>query len=165
MSDKSAKVAVKTLYKHYAQNEKTLFREFRPYMIKSTRIVTTLKRGMEGEIIRILQAYDDDGLIVIEDCSFIKDLISGKNYTAEEKAIGLTEPRPDLTYVKICVHWFKKLKDDTEIFQMTRIRGYQMEDEKDLPEMRKDLHNILNWGLFEWRLAAEDVWKKILARA
>ena len=98
MSDKSAKVAVKTLYKHYAQNEKTLFREFRPYMIKSTRIVATLKRGMESEIIRILQAYDDDGLIVIEDCPFIKDLISRKNYTAEEKAIGLTEPRPDLTY-------------------------------------------------------------------
>ena len=98
MSDKSAKIAVKTLYKHYAQNEKTLFREFRPYMIKSTRIVATLKRGMEGEIIRILQAYDDDDLIVIEDCPFIKDLILEKNYTAEEEAIGLTEPRPDLTY-------------------------------------------------------------------
>ena len=98
MSDQSAKAAVKTLYKHYAQNEKTLFREFRPHVIKSTRTVSTLKRGMEGEIIRILQAYDDDGLMVIEDCPFVKDLVPGKNYTSEEKAMGLTEPRPDLTY-------------------------------------------------------------------
>ena len=98
MSDKSAKAAVKTLYKHYAQNEKTLFREFRPLVIKSTRTVSTLKRGMEGEIIRILQAYDDDGLMVIVDCPFVKDMVPGKNYTSEEKAMGLTEPKPDLTY-------------------------------------------------------------------
>lgn len=53
---------------------------------------------MEGEIMRILQAYDDDGLMVIKDCPFVKELVPGKNYTAEEKAMGLTEPRPDLTY-------------------------------------------------------------------
>ena len=98
MSEKSAKAAVKTLYKHYAQNEKTLFRHFRPHVIKSTRTVPTSKRDMEGEIIRILQAYDDDGLMVIEDCPFVKDMVPGKNYTSEEKAMGLTEPKPDLTY-------------------------------------------------------------------
>ena len=66
---------------------------------------------------------------------------------------------------KVYVHWFEKLEDGTEIFQMTRMRGYQMEDEEDLAEMRKDLHNILDWGLLEFRSAAEDVWKKIIARA
>ena len=98
MSDKSAKAAIKTMYKHYAQNEKTLFREFRPHVIKSTRTVSTLKRDAEGEIIRMLQAYDDDGLMVIEDCPFVKDMVPGKNYTSEEKAMGLTDPKPDLTY-------------------------------------------------------------------
>ena len=66
---------------------------------------------------------------------------------------------------KIYVHWFEKLEDNTEIFHMTRMKGYQMEDEENLAEMRKDLHNILDWGLFEFRSAAENVWKKILARA
>ena len=98
MSDKSAKAAIKTMYKHYAQNEKTLFREFRPHVIKSTRTLSTLKRDTEGEIIRMLQAYDDDGLMVIEDCPFVKDMVPGKNYTSEEKAMGLTDPKPDLTY-------------------------------------------------------------------
>ena len=98
MSDKSAKAAIKTMYKHYAQNEKTLFREFRPHVIKSTRTVSTLKRDAEGEMIRMLQVYDDDGLMVIEDCPFVKDMVPGKNYTSEEKAMGLTHPKPDLTY-------------------------------------------------------------------
>lgn len=98
MSDKSAKVAVKILYKHYALNEKTLFREHRPHMIKSTRTVANLKRGIKGEIMRILPAYDDDELMIIEDCPYVKELVPGKNYTAEEKAMGLTKPRPDLTY-------------------------------------------------------------------
>ena len=66
---------------------------------------------------------------------------------------------------KIYVHWLEKLEDGTEIFQMTRIKGYQTEDEEDLVEMRKDLHNILDWGLFEFRPAADDVWTKILAKA
>ena len=98
MSDKSARAAVKTMYKHYAQNEKTLFREFRPLVIKPTRTVTTLKRDAEGAVIASLKAYDDDGLMVIEDCPFVRDMVPGKNYTSEEKAMGLTDPKPDLTY-------------------------------------------------------------------
>ena len=66
---------------------------------------------------------------------------------------------------KIYVLWFEKLEDGTEIFQITRIKGYQMKDEQDLADMRKDVHNILDWGLFEFRSVAEYVWQKILERA
>lgn len=40
-----------------------------------------------------------------------------------------------------------------------------MEDEQDLADMRKDVHNILDWGLFEFRSVVEYVWQKILERA
>lgn len=66
---------------------------------------------------------------------------------------------------KIYVHWFEELEDGTEIFQITRMKGYQMEEEQDLADMRKDVHNILDRGLFEFRSVAENVWQKILKSA
>ena len=49
-------------------------------------------------MIRALKAYDDDSLMVIEDSSFVTDMVPGKNYTSEEKAMAFTERKPDLIF-------------------------------------------------------------------
>lgn len=37
-------------------------------------------------------------VMVIEDFSFVTDMVPGKNYTSEEKAMAFTEPKPDLIF-------------------------------------------------------------------
>lgn len=34
---------------------------------------------------------------------------------------------------------------------MTTIKGYQMECKKDLVEIKRDTHNVLDWGFFEFQ--------------
>ena len=80
---------------NYAESKEELFRGFWPYVIKSTLAVSALKCDKKGEIIRGFKIFDDNVLIVIKDCAFVKDIVQGKNYSYKEKAKGLTEPKPD----------------------------------------------------------------------
>ena len=98
MQERSQRAAVKTLRMNETQNEKTLFGKLRPLVIPKERTITTTKHDMAGELISILREYEDDGLEMIEDCQFVKSLVPGKDFTSEEKAMGITDPKPDVTF-------------------------------------------------------------------
>ena len=94
MQERSQRAAVKTLRINETQNEKTLFGKLRPLVIPKERTITTTKHDVAGELISILREYEDDGLEMIEDCQFVKSLVPGKDFTSEEKAMGITDPKP-----------------------------------------------------------------------
>ena len=258
MKESSIKAAKTTLKQYYTQNERTLFRELRPQVIKDTRTVTTNKRDAEGVLITILKEYKEDNLISIEDCHFLKNLLPGKDYTPyEEKDLGLTNPVPDMTYglrepdyppvgkspkksilalkcvapgmewpffvvehksweegiavsenqairdgavlvnarmqlsdtlrstrlvgayedsfvfscawvpemAKIFVHWVERLEDGTDIFHMNMLKDYIVSRDQEMADFRRDLHNVIDWGLFQYVPAAQAVYDKIMAKA
>ena len=98
MQAKSQRAASKTLHMNETQNEKTLFGKLRPLVIPKERTIKTTKHDLEGELVSICREYDDDGLEILEDCQFVKALVPGKDYTSEEKAMGITDPKPDVTF-------------------------------------------------------------------
>ena len=98
MRDESAKAIMKTLSRVSTQNEKTLFGQVRPMVIKTTRTVETKKRGLDGILQNMIKSFKDDGLEVLEDRQFVSALVPGKNYASKEKVVGLTEPKPDVTF-------------------------------------------------------------------
>ena len=98
MQERSQRAAVKTLRMNETQNEKTLFGKLRPLVIPKERTIKTTKHDVAGELISILREYEDDGLEMIEDCQFVKSLVPGKDFTSEEKAMGITDPKPDVTF-------------------------------------------------------------------
>ena len=98
MQDRSQRAAIKTLQMNETQNEKTLFGDLRPLVIPKERTIKTTKHDLEGELVLILREYGDDGLQKIEDCQFVKSLVPGKDFTNEEKAMGITDPKPDVTF-------------------------------------------------------------------
>ena len=66
---------------------------------------------------------------------------------------------PDLA--KIFVNWCQVMPDGTEIFHMNRVADYLMSREEELVKLRRDLHNIIDWGILTNRQAAEEVVAKI----
>ncbi len=98
MQERSQRAAIKTLQMNETQNEKTLFGKLRPLVIPKERTVKTIKHDLAGELVSILREYEDDGLELIEDCQFVKSLVPGKDFTSEEKAMGITDPKPDVTF-------------------------------------------------------------------
>ncbi|KAL9629428.1 MAG: hypothetical protein Q9164_006884 [Protoblastenia rupestris] len=66
---------------------------------------------------------------------------------------------------KIFVHWFEKTADGSELFHMTFIRDYFMSRKEEIADHRRDIHNIMDWGLYTNQPAAEEVVKKIVAQA
>ena len=262
MKDGSAKAASKTLKRYYTQNEGSLFGRLLPGLIKDTRTIKTNKRNVDNECILMEKDFADDGLMVLKDCRFLKNLLPGQDFTSEEKKMGLTDPVPDWTYgveqcssssydgaqqpresikalrnvasgvdwaffvietksladsiaaaenqairdgavllnarlqlndclrpantpqsppgsdqdnfifscamtpdmARLSVHWFERLSDGRELFYMQTIRSYLLERADELKDFRRDTHNILDWGLLEYRRDAEEVWKRILAK-
>ena len=69
---------------------------------------------------------------------------------------------PDLA--KIFVNWCQVMPDGTEIFHMNRVADYVMSREEELLTLRRDLHNIIDWGVLTNRQAAEEVVAKIRAK-
>ena len=69
---------------------------------------------------------------------------------------------PDLA--KIFVNWCQVMPDGTEIFHMNRVADYLMSREEELVKLRRDLHNIIDWGVLTNRQAAEEVVAKIRAK-
>ena len=66
---------------------------------------------------------------------------------------------PDLA--KVFVNWCQVMPDGTEIFHMNRVADYLMSREEELVKLRRDLHNIIDWGVLTNRQAAEEVVAKI----
>ena len=98
MQEKSQRAARKTLYENETQNEKTLFGKLRPLVIPKERTIKTAKHDLEGELVSLCREFDDDGLAMIEDCQFVKSLVPGKDFTSDEKQMGITDPKPDVTF-------------------------------------------------------------------
>ena len=45
------------------------------------------------------------------------------------------------------VHWFELRPDGSKVFHMNLLRGYLMSDKSHLSDFRKDVHNILDYGV------------------
>ena len=62
---------------------------------------------------------------------------------------------------KIFVNWCQVMPDGTKVFHMNRVADYLMSREEELVKLRRDLHNIIDWGILTNRQAAEEVVAKI----
>lgn len=69
---------------------------------------------------------------------------------------------PDLA--KIFVNWCQVMPDGTEVFHMNRMADYLMSREEELVKLRRDLHNIIDWGVLTNKQATEEVVAKIRAK-
>lgn len=98
MQERSQRAATKTLHMNETQNERTLFGKMRPLVIPKERTIKTTKHDLAGELVLILREYEDDGLQKIEDCQFAKSLVPGKDFTSEEKAMGITDSKLNVTF-------------------------------------------------------------------
>lgn len=52
---------------------------------------------------------------------------------------------------KIHVHWHEKRANEVSIYHMNLIRGYLMIDKTHLSDFRKDIHNVLDYGVSRTR--------------
>ena len=284
MKDDSAKAAAKTLERYYTLNEATLFGHLLPRLIKDERTVKGLKRDAEGEQLDMATEFADDGLMILRECRFQKNLLPRqRTYTPEDRELGLTDPVPDWTYgieqqtgfsspssrsptkishqppeeikalknvatgidwaffvietkssaegiaaaenqairdgavllnarvklidhvkrsiiakestvppptapptgpeqaqrtqaedelfvfscamtpdiARLFVHWYERLDDGRECFHMQRVKSYLLDSHDDLAKFRKDVHNVIDWGLLEYKPTADAVWAKI----
>lgn len=60
------------------------------------------------------------------------------------------------------VHWCERRAGGIEIYHMNLIRGYLMSDGRHVADFRKDVHNILDWGVSGKRKAMlKDLEKEI----
>lgn len=262
MAETSAKKVLVAVKANYTQNEKTIFREMQPLVIKTARDMTGQNGGLSDGVEMVKKSFDDDGLRVIEDCNFIKGLLPSGDSVSDTiiKTNGLTDPRPDLTYgikepkhipkaehqvpqhllpylsvapgmrypfyveehksaeegiikaehqairdgavlvnarmnlnrvlksedwvlpvgpdrdsfvfscawtpdmARVYVNWYEKLEDGG-LFHMHMINdGYNMRSLDDVKKLRHDIHNILDWGLLEFRQRGQKVWEDIVAK-
>ena len=64
----------------------------------------------------------------------------------------------------IAVHWHEKRTDGRSIYHMNILRGYLMSDSAMMSDFRRDIHNVLDWGLLgNRRQQNEDLIAKIAA--
>lgn len=283
MKEESVKAATETRERYYTQNEATVFGHLLPGLIKDTRTVKGLMRDAEGEQLDMVTDFAEDGLMVMRNCRFQKNLLPTQTaYTSEDEVLGLTDPVPDWTYgveqqssfaslqssayvqgtreppddikalknvttridwaflvietkssaegiaaaenqairdgavllnarvklintikgsaeptfppstsppsslgfeksdqadnevelfvfscamtpdlARLSVHWFERLDDGREIFHMQPVQSYLLDQEEDLSRYRKDVHNVIDWGLLEYRPAADAMWAKL----
>ena len=98
MQERSQRAAMKTLHMNETLNKQTLFGQLRPLVLPKERTLKTTKHDLAGELVLILREYGDDGLQIIQDCQFVESLVPGKDFTSEEKAMGITDPKPDVTF-------------------------------------------------------------------
>ena len=101
MADSSVKKAMAAAKKNYTKNEKTFFNKVRPLIIKATRLVTEQdsESSEDGEYVKILKKeFEKDGLEMVEDENFTRQLLPLPDSVTSDKAMGLTNPNPDFTY-------------------------------------------------------------------
>lgn len=259
MRDISVKKVMVAVKENYTQNKKTLFRNVQPLIVKIARDITSQHSNLSNGVETLKKSFREDGLQIIEDCSFIRKLFPLADTVANNKFIGLTDPKPDLTYgittertseveyhvpqhlltylsvapgmrypfyveehksaeegiikaehqairdgavlvnarmklnevlkpekdlpvgpdtdsfvfscawtpdiARIYVNWYEKReKGSRGLFHMHKIGGtYTMDRPDDIKNLRHDIHNILDWGLLDFRKRAQRVWEDIVA--
>ena len=259
MADASVKKVMVAVKENYTQNEKTLFRNVQPLVVKIARDIAGQHSDPSNGIETVKKAFREDGLQIIEDCTFIRKLLPSADAVTNNKTIGLTDPKPDLTYgittertseaeyqvpqhlfaylsvapgmrypfyveehksaeegiikaehqairdgavlvnarmklnevlhpekvipvgpdidsfvfscawtpdiARIYVNWYEKREEGNRgLFHMHKIGGtYTMDRPDDIKKLRHDIHNILDWGLLDFRKRAQRVWEDIVA--
>ena len=98
MADTSVKKVMVAVKENYTQNEKTLFRNVQPLVVKIARDITSQHSDLSNGVETLKKTFREDGLQIIEDCSFIRKLLPSADAVTNNKTIGLTDPKPDLTY-------------------------------------------------------------------
>ena len=101
MADSSVKKALAAVKKNYTKNEKTHFNKVRPLIIKVARSV--LDQDSEsgegsGAVAYLKREFEKDGLEMVEDENFTRRLLPLPESITNDKAMGLTDPKPDFTY-------------------------------------------------------------------
>ena len=259
MADTSVKKVMVAVKENYTQNEKTLFRNVQPLVVKIARDITSQHSDLSNGVETLKKTFREDGLQIIEDCSFIRKLLPSADAVTNNKTIGLTDPKPDLTYgittertseaeyrvpqhlfaylsvapgmrypfyveehksaeegiikaehqairdgavlvnarmklnevlkpekvlavgpdtdsfvfscawtpdiARIYVNWYEKREEGSRgLFHMHKIGGtYTMDRPDDIKKLRHDIHNILDWGLLDFKKRGQRVWEDIVA--
>ena len=257
MADTSAKKVKVAIRKNYFQNKRTHIRNVQPLVVKTARDVTSQHGDLSNGVETLKKSFKEDGLQVIEDCSFIRKLLPSADAVINNKTTGLTDPKPDLTYgitiertseaedrvpqhlfaylsvapgmrypfyveehheetifwaenqaildgavlvharmklnevlkpekvlpigpdtdsfvfscawdpnmAKIYVNWYEKREEGSRgIFHMHEIgSSYVMSCPDQIKTLRHDIHNILDWGLLDFRKRGQKVWENIVA--
>ena len=82
-------------------NEATFHKEMAPLILKDSYTLKTKKRDAKGELILVVQSYSDDECLRSQEKPVLANgFVPGKDYTKKE--MGMTEPRPDTVYGKLC---------------------------------------------------------------
>ena len=260
MADTSAKKVMEAVKENYTQNEKTLFRNIQPLVVKIARDITGQHGDPSNGVETVKKSFKEDGLQIIEDCSFVRKLLPSADAVTYNKTIGLSDPKPDLTYgisepertpeaefqvpqhlfaylsvapgmrypfyveehksaeegiikaehqairdgavllnarmrlnevlkpkdwvlpvgpdmesfvfscawtpdiARIYVNWYEKRKEGRGLFHMHKIgSSYTMDHPDNIKRLRHNIHNILDWGLLDFRKRAQRVWEDIVA--
>ena len=101
MADSSVKKALAAVKKNYTKNEKTHFNKVRPLIIKVARSVLDQDRESGeggGAVTYLKREFEKDGLEMVEDENFTRRLLPLPESITNDKAMGLTDPKPDFTY-------------------------------------------------------------------
>ena len=258
MAETSVKKVMAAVEANYTQNEKTLFRKVQPLVVKIARDIAGQHSDPSNGVETVKQTFEEDGLQIIEDCTFIRKLLPSADAVTNNKTIGLTDPKPDLTYgittertseaeyrvpqhlfaylsvapgmrypfyveehksaeegiikaehqairdgavlvnarmklnevlkpekdltvgpdtdsfvfscawtpdiARIYVNWYERRGEGSRgLFHMHKIGGtYTMDRPDDIKKLRHDIHNILDWGLLDFRKRGQRVWEDIV---
>ncbi|KAL8899313.1 MAG: hypothetical protein Q9207_006261 [Kuettlingeria erythrocarpa] len=76
----------------------------------------------------------------------------------QQQSTNIKYPRPDMNsfafsaaldpeLVILYVHWAEETGERTEVWQQTRLRSYKLDDTDDLELLRRNIDNILDWGI------------------
>jgi len=88
-------------------------------------------------------------------------LVNAKRLLAEKAGrLGIEDEGPDCDSIafscawvpqmaNVFVHWHEMTADGESIYHMNKIRGYLMSDGDHVSDFRKDIHNILEYGLLD----------------
>ncbi|KAL8900585.1 MAG: hypothetical protein Q9207_005621 [Kuettlingeria erythrocarpa] len=105
MTSESAKKIQEYLHEHATTNENTLLERLINLVVKTTKIALA-NHDLNGQVKEVVhtmlnkiaedQDYVQDGLESIRDKSFVRGFLPLQ--TIENKALGLTDPKPDMTY-------------------------------------------------------------------
>jgi hypothetical protein len=64
---------------------------------------------------------------------------------------------PTLAHVN--AHWCFRQSSTVE-YQMTKPSGHQLDEADDVIKLRRNINNILDWGLLKRRLEIKDDWRR-----
>ena len=98
MADTSVKKVMVAVRRNYSQNKRTHIRNVQPLVVKTARDITSQHGNLNNGVETLKKSFKEDGLEVVEDCSFIRKLLPSADAVINNKIIGLVDPKPDLTY-------------------------------------------------------------------